>query len=390
MSLVADVPRPVGADTSSHRPTRVLMVAARFPPFAGGIETHVREVGARMAAAGHAVTVLTADPAGTLPAQERVAGMDVVRVRSRPSGNDWCFAPGILRYVESTAREGRWDIVHVQGYHTFSAPFAMLGAIRGGVPFVLTFHSGGHSSGFRNALRSPQALALAPLARRAARLVGVSRFEAERFSASMRIDRDRFDVVPNGASLPPHSVSPRPRSHEGPLVVSLGRLERYKGHHLAIEAFVHLRESEPSARLRILGQGPYEAKLRDMVAKRGLADVVDIGGIPASERAAMAAILSEAALVVLLSDYEAHPIAVMEALSLGRRVLTTDTSGFRELAEVGLIRTVPLRAPAADIAAAMAMEIAASKANVEPPRLPDWDDCTAKLLSVYARAVAVA
>lgn len=390
MSLVADAPKAAVREAAPHRPIRILMVAARFPPFAGGIETHVREVGARMAAAGHAVTVLTADPAGNLPAHERVAGMDVVRVRSRPSGTDWCFAPGILRYVETTAREGRWDVVHVQGYHTFSAPFAMLGAIRGGVPFVLTFHSGGHSSGYRNALRAPQALALAPLARRAARLIGVSRFEAERFSASMRIDRDRFDVVPNGASLPPRPTTLRPPAEGGPLVVSLGRLERYKGHHRAIEAFVRLRESLPAARLRILGQGPYEAKLRDMVSKRGLADIVAIGGIPASDRAGMAAILSDASLVVLLSDYEAHPIAVMEALSLGRRVLTTDTSGFRELAEVGLVRTVPLHAPAGDVAAAMAAEIAASATGVALPHLPDWDECAARLLSVYARAVAVA
>lgn len=372
------------------RPIRILMVAARFPPFAGGIETHVREVGARMVAAGHAVTVLTADPHGDLPANEQVAGMTVVRVRARPRNADWCFAPGILRFVETTARAGRWDVVHVQGYHTFSAPFAMLGALRGHVPFVLTFHSGGHSSRFRNALRMPQSLALAPLARRAARLVGVSRFEAERFSASMGISRERFDVVPNGASLPTRPTAPRAPSNLGPLVISLGRLERYKGHHRAIEAFVHLRENLPAARLRILGEGPFESKLREMVANRGLRGVVEIGGIPASDRTGMATILSEASLVVLLSDYEAHPIAVMEALSLGRRVLTSDTSGFRELAEVGLVRTVPLHAPASEVAATMAAEIAASAACVELPRLPDWDECAARLLAVYARSVAAA
>ena len=388
MSVATAEARLPSMEAALDRSIRILMVAARFPPFAGGIETHVREVGARMAAAGHAVTVLTADPTGELPAEERTAGMDVVRMRSRPSGADWCFAPGILRYVENTARAGRWDVVHVQGYHTFSAPFAMLGAIRGHVPFVLTFHSGGHSSRFRNALRTPQSFALAPLARRAARLIGVSRFEAERFSASMGIARDRFDVVPNGASLPTRPAAPHAPSNLGPLVVSLGRLERYKGHHRAIEAFVRLRENLPTARLRILGQGPYETELRRMVASRGLASVVEIGGIPASDRTGMATILSEASLVVLLSDYEAHPIAVMEALSLGRRVLTTDTSGFRELAEVGLARTVPLDAPAGDVAAAMAAEITASEACIELPRLPDWNECAARLLSVYARAVA--
>ena len=373
---------------------KILMVAARFPPFVGGIETHVREVGCRLVQAGHAVTILTADPQGTLPPSETILGMEVVRVRSRPSGRDWCFAPDILRFVERTSRQGRWDIVHVQGYHTFSAPFAMLGALRGGAPFVLTFHSGGHSSRLRTAIRAAQCLALAPLARRAARLVGVSRFEADHFSSAMHIDRDRFEVVPNGASLPPPAPAmpsiPCGRP-DAPLVVSLGRLERYKGHHRAIEAFVHLRRAKPAARLRILGQGPYEPQLRRMVDRLGLSDAVRIGGIPAAARGEMAAALSEASVIVLLSDYEAHPVAVMEALSLGRRVVTTDTSGFRELAGAGLVTSVPLNAPAGDVAAVLLREIAEGASSpAATPWLPDWNECSDRLASIYRRALVAA
>jgi len=57
----------------------------------------------------------------------------------------------------------------------------------------------------------------------------------------------------------------------------------------------------------------------------------------------MASVLSTADLVVLLSEYEAHPVAVMEALALGRRVLTSDTSGFAELAQKGLTQTVSFK-----------------------------------------------
>jgi glycogen(starch) synthase len=48
----------------ADRPLNVLMVSARYLPFTGGTETHVHEVGTRLAAAGHAVTVLTADQIG--------------------------------------------------------------------------------------------------------------------------------------------------------------------------------------------------------------------------------------------------------------------------------------------------------------------------------------
>jgi len=56
----------------------------------------------------------------------------------------------------------------------------------------------------------------------------------------------------------------------------------------------------------------------------------------------MAEMLSQAMLVALLSEYEAHPVAVMEALALRRPVLVADTSGMRELAEQGFARSVSL------------------------------------------------
>ena len=179
-------------------PLRGLMVAARYFPFMGGIESHIHEVGRRLVARGHRVGILTADPSGVLPTEENVEGIDIVRVSTLLPKSDFCLAPGLATRMVS----GSWDVVHIQGYHTFSAPLGMLAAILKGIPFVLTFHSGGHSSGLRNRIRSIQCTLLKPLVRRAARLIAVSRFEAEHFSEMMGIPRNRFTVVPNGASLP--------------------------------------------------------------------------------------------------------------------------------------------------------------------------------------------
>jgi glycogen synthase len=362
---------------------RILMVAARYFPFMGGTETHVHEVGTRLAAAGHAVTVLTGNPGGALPAEERIGGVRIVRKRAYPRGRDWCLAPGILADVAGAEGAGS-DVVHIQGYHTFAAPFAMLGSLRRSVPYVITFHSGGHSSAARRALRGPQATLLAPLAARAAQLIGVSEFEADHFSGAMGIARDRFVVVPNGAQLPQPAAGAAP-DPDAPLVISLGRLERYKGHHRALAAFAHLRERVPGARLRLLGDGPYEGALRAMAERLGIADAVEIGGIPATDRTAMATLLARASLVVLLSDYEAHPVAVMEALALGRPVVVTDVAGCGELARRGLVRAVGLEAAPEATADAMAQEL--SRGPRPPLPLPDWDTCAARLLAVYRNAL---
>lgn len=359
---------------------RVLMVAARCYPLIGGIETHIQEVGPRLVAHGHAVDVLTTDPSGELPVEEEVRGMRVRRVRAWPRGRDLYVAPGIYTAI----RRGVWDLIHFQGYNSFVAPIGLLAAVRGDLPFILTFHSGGHSSRLRNAVRGTQQALLRPLVARAARLIGVSEFEADFFSVRMGMPRERFVVIPNGAAMPVASPGVQVDPH---LIVSGGRLERYKGHHRAIAALPELIRRVPDVRLHIVGTGPYEGELRRLVATLGLEKRVTITGIPGSERQKMADLLAGAALFVLFSEYEAHPIAVMEALSLRRPVLVSDTSGLRELAAKGLCRAIPCNAGPAELAAAMAQELEAHR-EVPNLALPDWDACAQALSDVYCDVVS--
>jgi glycosyltransferase involved in cell wall biosynthesis len=354
---------------------RILMVAARCCPLMGGIETHIQEVGPRLVACGHAVDVLTTDPSGKLPLEEEVRGMRVKRVPAWPKDLDLYVAPGIYTAI----RRGAWDLIHFQGYNTFVVPIGLLAAVRGDVPFVLTFHSGGHSSRLRNAVRGTQHALLRPLVARAARLIGVSEFEANFFSARMGVPRERFVVIPNGAAMPAVSPGVNVDPH---LIISGGRLERYKGHHRAIAALPELIRRVPDARLYVVGTGPYEGELRRLVGTLGLEQRVTIAAIPGSERQKMADLLASAGLFVLFSEYEAHPVAVMEALSLRRPVLVSDTSGLRELAAKGLCRAIPRDASLMELATAMAEELEADRGILDLA-LPDWGACAQALSDVY-------
>jgi glycosyltransferase involved in cell wall biosynthesis len=100
----------------------------------------------------------------------------------------------------------------------------------------------------------------------------------------------------------------------------------------------------------------------------------------------MAEALSQAALVMLLSEYETHPIAALEAVALGRPVLVADTSGLSELATRGLAKAIPLNSTPQQVAAAVLDQI---RTPWVPPsiRLPTWDDCTAGLIALYQQVV---
>ena len=357
------------------------MVAARFFPEMGGIETHTYEVSRRLVARGCRVTVLTTDRSGKHPGEESVEGAEIIRVPAWPRERDYYVAPDIYRRI----LRSRADVLHVQGYHTFVPPVAMAAALRRRMPFVLTFHSGGHSSPLRKALRWPQHNGLAPLVRRAAHLIGVSQFEADFFSQRMGVARQRFSVIRNGAQMP-HVDPASAEKAATPLIVSVGRLERYKGHHRLISALPFLIAREPGVQALILGEGPYKSELTALAARLGVADHVTITGVPPSDRAAMANFLTRADLVVLLSDYEAHPVAVMEALALRRRVLVADGSGLREMVDHDAVECIARQAKPQEIANAMLAHMAKGPLQT-PVALPSWEDCAAGLAAIYHKVL---
>src|SRR5712692_3872528 len=263
----------------------VLMVSTRYFPYMGGIETHVYEVGRRLASRGINITVLTTVPytsATPLPKEEVIEGMRIIRVRAWPSQRDYCIAPKMFSLI----KHGPWDLVHCQGCHTFVPPLAMLAAKEAKIPYIVTFHTGGHSSGFRNRIRGMQWKLLRPLLADASTLIGVSRFEADYFRDLLHLPAKQFAVIPNGSTLPGLAQLPSSNSAQT-LIVSVGRLERYKGHQRLITALPKLRDWRSDVRLLILGTGPYEAMLRELARKTDVAQYVEIRAIPPGDRQTM-------------------------------------------------------------------------------------------------------
>ncbi len=383
-------PRAVYAGAISE-PTRtgrlrVLMVTPRSPLGQGGSERHVMEVSRRLAAAGVEVQVLCADSPGPPVVENHRNGVTIRSVRSWPADRDYYLAPGIWREM---ARE-RWDIVHIQSYHTLVPPLAMLRALTLAVPYVVTFHSGGHSSRLRHRLRRAQRRVLRPLLSRAARLIAVARFEIDLYGNELHLPAEKFALIPNGVDIEfggnPGVEGPKGSSDidaEGPLLASIGRLERYKNHQRVIAALPHVLERHPDARLIIVGTGPYETTLRRQVAELGLADRVEFTSLPAEDRDGMARLLRRTSIVVLLSDFETHPLVALEAVSAGRRLLVADRAGLGELARDGIARSVSPQDPPEAVGRAIADELQRPAPRQQALSLPTWEECAEQLLALY-------
>ena len=247
------------------------------------------------------------------------------------------------------------------------------------MPYVLTFHTGGHSSRLRNAIRTTQWRLIGPLLRKAAALIAVSQFEADAITRHARLGDKPVVVIRNGGALPP------PRAGAAPVagrIVSTGRLERYKGHHRVIEALPHVMKDIPEAHLLILGSGAYEAELLQLAAGSASPTGSRSSTCEPADRTGMATALAEASVVAALSDYEAHPVAVMEALCVGRPVVGYDIAGVGDLVAEGWVRGVPYQAPAADVAKQL-VDVMTSPAPAALAQIPTWDSCAEQVGRVY-------
>lgn len=363
-------------------PIRVLQVVQRFSPELGGLETHVAEVTRRLAQlADIEVTILTTDRSGTLPREEWLNGVRVLRRRSWSRTGDEYFAPGIVPVI----RNGGWDLVHIQGSQTTVPTLAMLAALSARIPYLLTFHSGGHSSRIHGPITWLQTRINRPLLARAAELIAVSRFERTRFMALTGLPLERFRVIANGGALPPVPVDARPVPGS---IVTSGRLEKYKGHHRVISALPLIQRSVPTATVTVLGSGPYEEQLRAMSQQLGVAEQVTFRHLLPDQRAEMASVLSRSTVMAALSSYEAHPVAIMEAIALGLPVVGCDVAGIGDLVEDGLVTGIDPRADDDEVARALIRELMANDgARHQPPafELPTWESCAAGVAAAYRR-----
>jgi glycosyltransferase involved in cell wall biosynthesis len=196
------------------------------------------------------------------------------------------------------------------------------------------------------------------------------------------VPRDRFSLIPVGTTFSHARDEAGAVADVSPVIASVGRLERYKGHHRLIEALPEILRRRPDVRVWIAGEGPYEEKLRTLAKALHVSDRVDIRAVPVSQPEELARELSRAALVVLLSDYETQSVAALEAIALGRPLLVLYTTGLKDLADRGLASAIPRNSSSSEVASAVLDQLADPFVPAEA-ELPTWDDCAKRHLDLY-------
>jgi glycosyltransferase involved in cell wall biosynthesis len=163
-------------------------------------------------------------------------------------------------------------------------------------------------------------------------------------------------VIPSGITRCPESMPPP--ANAPPTVAILGRIERWKGHDVAITALARIRRRLPDARLLLgggveVGESAYAEELHELAGALGVEDSIEFSGFVDDPYAFFAR-----AHVALHTSVFPEPFGqvVVEAMAVGRPVVATAAGGPLEVLQLGRSGIlVPPADPAATADAAVGL-----------------------------------
>lgn len=305
-------------------PLRVLLVAAS--PQRGGPETVVQQLLAGLDRSKIEPSVVSLHE-GPFAEELRAMGVPIVEAGSLGRRRQIGRAIGVIARLAAVIRKGGFDIVHSHG--TQAHIVGGLAAWRAGVPAIHHVHDLFTDTQSVDALLQQGALRVP-----AAAIVAVSHSARSRLLTSgARWNRVR--VVQNGVSLEP---TPPAFTSDAPTIVWCGRLQRWKGAHVFLEAAAIIKEAHPDARFWVVGgtmfnrEPEYAAELHRQAAEPPLAGAVTFTGHVPDARPYIAA-----ADVVVHTSIRPEPfgLVIAEALAEGKPTVAFDEGGPAEMIESG-------------------------------------------------------
>jgi len=144
-----------------------------------------------------------------------------------------------------------------------------------------------------------------------------------------RIDENKIKVIYNAG---PRIKEIKERVKlKGDVIISAGRLERWKGMDMLIEIMPDLLKENPNFRLIIIGRGPEWENLKSQILELKLPNQVElIDKLPHEE---LMRYFRASNMFVLNTAYEGLPHIILEAMACGLPVITTNVCGNPEVVE---------------------------------------------------------
>jgi colanic acid/amylovoran biosynthesis glycosyltransferase len=234
-----------------------------------------------------------------------------------------------LAYLAEACLLLRWakdaDISHIHAHFAFNpTAVAMLCHTLGGPTYSFTVH--GPESIDRAII-----LALGEKIKRATFVAAISSYcQSQLYRWCDRADWSKIHIIRCGLDEPFFTQIPTPIPQNSSFVC-VARLGEQKGHFVLLAAASQLAREGWQFKLILVGDGPLRPQIEEMIVQYGLQQHVELTGWLSND--AVRQQILAAQIMVLPSFAEGLPVVIMEALALGRPVISTYIAGIPELLE---------------------------------------------------------
>jgi glycosyltransferase involved in cell wall biosynthesis len=301
--------------------------------------------------------------------------------------------PYHLAYLAEACRLVAWlresGVKHVHAHFgTNSTDVVMLARVLGGPPYSFTVHGPVEFDNI-DYFGTPEKI------RRSAFTVAITDFTRSQLCRTVpyrewgKIRVVRCGLDPEFFSSPPGPVPEEPR------IICIGRLVEQKGQQILIEAAARLRDRGRRFKLSVVGGGPMYPEVKQLVVDYALEDMVELHGPLGTEQLLEELRLARA--LVLPSFAEGLPMVIMEAMALGRPVISTYVAGIPELVvpgETGWLVPAGAVEPLVDAmesvldASPEKLQAMGQTAFARVAALHSADDLGASLVSLFTASIA--
>lgn len=291
---------------------RTLQVGKFYPPYMGGMETHLQALCENLNPVIGVQAVVANSNRDSL--EDLVRGIKVVRAGTLFNLSATPICPRMIGVI----RRSKADIVHLH----LPNPMAVLAYLASGHQgkVVVTYHSDIVRQKLLNKAFQPV------LDRALSRCSAIIATSPDYLATSpvLSAHRDRCHVIPYGISVEQFEQCDRPaarriREKYGErLIISVGRLVYYKGFEYLIRAMAKVQGT-----LLIIGDGPLRASLEQEARDCGVSDRVVFLGELQNEETIPYYHSSDIFALASVARSEAFGIVQLEAMACGKPVINT-------------------------------------------------------------------
>jgi len=304
-------------------------VCPRYFPEIGGVEAHVKELSEWLIDKGFEVDVVCTDPTNLHPKFEIINGVNVFRFLSFAPFDSYFFAPQIALYLKKTS----CAVVHAHNYRAFPMLFAAFAMqTDSSKKFIITTHLG-FSKTFKVLYKIYNFIFGNYICKKATKIIVVSPAEVLEIPFIKKY-QNKIIWIPNGINF--NKLSPISDKNltglKKLILLFVGRIEKRKGIDNLIRIATNIQDIP--IKIILVGDGPYRNHYENIIKNKKIQDKIELKG--RIDETELMSLYTQSHIFLLLSEYEAHSIALTEAMSFGLVPIVTNVGGNPYLIKNGI------------------------------------------------------